>query len=107
VCRLPFPGLLDAAHIQADSRGGAARVSNGLSLCKIHHGAFDANLIGISPDYVVHVKESVLDTFDGPTLQHSIKEMNGERLRQLPQSRAEQPDRDLLAKRFEMFTSVG
>lgn len=107
VCRLPFAELLDAAHIKADSLGGAARVSNGLSLCKIHHGAFDANLIGISPDYVVHVKESVLDTFDGPTLQHSIKEMNGERLRQLPRSRAEQPDRDLLAERFESFTSVG
>lgn len=105
VCRLPFAELLDAAHIKADSLGGAARVSR-VSLCKIHHGAFDANLIGISPDYVVHVKESVLDTFDGPTLQHAIKEMNGERLRQLPGSKAEQPDRDLLAERFEVFVAV-
>jgi putative restriction endonuclease len=103
VCKLPFAELLDAAHIQADSAGGAARVSNGLSLCKIHHGAFDANIIGISPDYVVHVKEAVLQTFDGPTLQHSIKEMNGERLRQLPLSRVERPDRDLLAERFDTF----
>ena len=103
VCRLPFAELLDAAHIQADARGGAARVSNGLSLCKIHHGAFDANLIGISPDYVVHVKASVLETFDGPTLQHSIKEMNGESLRQLPKAKAERPDRELLAERFEAF----
>lgn len=105
VCRLPFAELLDAADIKADSLGGAARVSR-VSLCKIHHGAFDANLIGISPDYVVHVKESVLDTFDGPTLQHAIKEMNGERLRQLPGSKAEQPDRDLLAERFEVFVAV-
>jgi putative restriction endonuclease len=103
VCRLPFAELLDAAHIQADSADGAARVSNGLALCKIHHGAFDSNIIGISPDYVVHVKESVLATFDGPTLQHAIKEMNGEALRQLPRSRAERPDRDLLAARFETF----
>jgi putative restriction endonuclease len=103
VCKLPFVELLDAAHIRADSAGGAARVSNGLSLCKIHHGAFDANIIGISPDYVVHVKESVLQTFDGPTLQHSIKEMNGGRLRQLPMARGERPDRDLLAERFEAF----
>ena len=103
VCRLPFAELLDAAHIQADSADGAARVSNGLALCKIHHGAFDSNIIGISPDYVVHVKESVLATFDGPTLQHAIKEMNGESLRQLPRSRAERPDRDLLAARFEAF----
>ena len=103
VCRLPFAELLDAAHIQADSADGAARVSNGLALCKIHHGAFDSNIIGISPDYVVHVKESVLATFDGPTLQHAIKEMNGEALRQLPRTRAERPDRELLAARFETF----
>ena len=76
---------------------------NGLALCKIHHGAFDANLMGISPDYVVHIKESVLSTYDGPTLQHSLKEMDGESLRQLPRSRAERPDRDLLAEQFETF----
>jgi putative restriction endonuclease len=103
VCRLPFTELLDAAHIRADSNDGAARVSNGLALCKIHHGAFDTNIIGISPDYVVRVRNSVLQTFDGPTLQHSIKEMDGERLRQMPRSRAERPDRDLLAERFELF----
>ena len=103
VCRLPFAELLDAAHIRSDSAGGSAAVSNGLSLCKIHHGAFDSNIIGISPDYVVHVRDSVLATFDGPTLQHSIKEMNGESLRQLPSSRALRPDRDLLAERFESF----
>jgi hypothetical protein len=43
----------------------------------------DTNIIGISADYVVRVRDSVLQTFDGPTLQHSIKEMDGERLRQL------------------------
>jgi putative restriction endonuclease len=106
VCRLPFTELLDAAHIKSDAQGGSARVSNGMALCKIHHGAFDANIIGISPDYVVHVRDSVLKTFDGPTLQHSIKEMDGERLRQLPQSRVNRPDRDLLAERFEQFNQA-
>lgn len=106
ICRLPFAELLDAAHIKPDTEGGAASVTNGLALCKIHHAAFDRNLIGISPDYVVHVKESVLSTFDGPTLQHAIKEMNGETLRQLPALRAERPDRDLLAERFAGFEAA-
>ena len=53
VCRLPFVELLDAAHIRSDADGGAAKVTNGLALCKIHHGAFDANIIGISPDYEI------------------------------------------------------
>ena len=103
VCRLPFTELLEAAHIRPDSQGGSTKISNGMSLCKIHHGAYDSEIIGISPDYKIHVRESVLATFDGPTLQHSIKEMNGEKLRQIPAERTSKPDRELLAERFEKF----
>lgn len=103
VCRLPFTELLDAAHIKSDSEGGPARVSNGLSLCKIHHGAYDADILGISPDYQVHIKQEVLDTFDGPTLQHALKEMDGESLRQLPTDSFNRPDKDFLAERFDRF----
>ncbi len=103
VCRLPFPELLDAAHIRADSEGGSTRISNGLSLCKIHHGAYDSNIMGISPDYIIEIKESVLATFDGPTLQFSLKEMHKESLRQIPSDKTSRPDRDLLAERFEKF----
>lgn len=106
VCGLPFPELLDAAHIREDSKGGAASIPNGLALCKIHHGAFDANIIGISPKYGIHVRESVLSTFDGPTLQHAIKEMDGEALRKIPRAKSERPDRDLLAERFEVFRAA-
>ncbi|MFA5774694.1 MAG: HNH endonuclease [Ilumatobacteraceae bacterium] len=103
VCRLPFEKLLDAAHIKGDAEGGDPHLTNGMSLCKIHHGAFDAHILGISPDYRVHISESVLNTFDGPTLQHALKEMNGESLRQLPVIYAQRPSKELLAERFEQF----
>ena len=103
ICRLPFTELLEAAHIRPDSKGGSTKISNGMSLCKIHHGAYDSDIIGVSPDYVIHVKDSVLETFDGPTLQHSIKEMHGESLRQIPSENTNKPDRELLAERFEKF----
>lgn len=106
VCRLPFVELLDAAHIKSDADGGAAIVTNGLALCKIHHGAFDTNLMGISPDYKISIRQSVLETFDGPTLQHSLKEMDGEKLRQLPPRKEQLPDSDLLAERFEEFNKA-
>jgi putative restriction endonuclease len=77
-----------------------------MSLCKIHHGAYDSEIIGISPDYTVHVRESVLATFDGPTLQHSIKAMDGEHLRQIPSDPANRPDKELLAERFEKFSKA-
>ena len=103
VCRLPLGQLLDAAHIKEDAAGGEARVSNGLALCRIHHGAFDTNILGINADYKVVIKESVLDTFDGPTLQHALKEMHGANLAQLPTFRPERPDRTLLDERFQVF----
>jgi hypothetical protein len=54
----------------------------------------------------VHVREEVLATVDGPTLQHAIKEMNGEFLRQVPANRSSRPDKNLLAERFEKFRSA-
>jgi hypothetical protein len=43
-------------------------VSNGLSLCVIHHRAFDQKLVGVSPEYVVHVSRRLLEDEDGPML---------------------------------------
>ncbi|MDA2946393.1 MAG: HNH endonuclease [Actinomycetota bacterium] len=106
VCLLPFTELLEAAHIKPDSQGGSAMVSNGMSLCKIHHGAYDTNLMGISSSYKIHVRESVLSTVDGPTLQHSIKAMDGKSLQKLPSSKALKPDQDLLAERFAAFLAA-
>lgn len=40
-------------------------MSNGLSLCKIHHAAFDLNMLGISPDYVVKVDAKLLEEVNG------------------------------------------
>lgn len=107
VCVLKKVPLLDAAHITADSHDdGTPVVSNGLALCKIHHAAYDENILGISPDYVVHINEGVLAEVDGPMLKHGLQEMN---LRSLwvPQRAAQRPDRDRLAQRFESFEDAG
>ena len=68
ICRLKELRLLDAAHIVATSRSRGAHVSNGLSLCSIHHRAFDQNLVGVSPDYLVHVSRRLREDEDGPML---------------------------------------
>jgi putative restriction endonuclease len=50
LCRLRHPELLDAAHIIGDKEdNGEPIIQNGLSLCKIHHSAFDQYIIGINP----------------------------------------------------------
>ena len=104
VCRLKEVRLLDAAHIVGDAeRGGEAAVSNGLSLCTIHHRAFDQDLVGIAPDYTVHVARKLLEDEDGPMLE-LLKGFHEQPIA-LPARRAWQPDRKRLALRFERFAA--
>jgi putative restriction endonuclease len=108
VCALRHRELLDAAHIAPDSsEHGIAAVRNGLALCKIHHAAFDANILGISPDLVVAIRDDLLHEIDGPMLRHGLQERHGERLRVVPTRRAERPDRELLEGRFAQFRAAG
>jgi putative restriction endonuclease len=103
ICRLNHADLLDAAHIIPDAdEGGSASVPNGLSLCKIHHAAYDRNLLGIDPDYTVHIDAALLEEIDGPMLQHGLKDMHLTEIT-TPTSKANKPDRDKLAQRFELF----
>jgi putative restriction endonuclease len=52
LCKIRHRELLDAAHIIPDEHPeGEPRVTNGISLCKLHHAAFDNMFIGITPDY--------------------------------------------------------
>lgn len=101
---LPEPRLLDAAHIVADGDVdlGQPLVTNGLPLSKLHHAAFDANLIGIDPDYRIHISQSLLSMHDGPMFEQGLKALAGNELRR-PARDADRPDRDRLARRFASF----
>jgi len=107
LCRLNHSELLDAAHIIPDTEPeGNPIVPNGLTLCKIHHKAFDVNIIGISPDYDIHIREDILHEIDGPMLKHGIQELNNRKII-LPTSRKDYPDRERLDWRYEKFLKVG
>jgi putative restriction endonuclease len=102
---LPEPRLLDAAHILPDSHElGLPAVTNGLPLSKLHHAAFDANLVGIDPDFRVHISEELLSMTDGPLFEQGLKAVKGSKIR-LPMRERDYPDRDRLALRFEQFVA--
>src|SRR5215470_6803252 len=103
---LPESVLLDAAHIIADKDElfGQPVIPNGIPLSKIHHAAFDAHLIGIDPDYRLHVSPRLLGQNDGPMLE-ALKRLNGETIL-LPKRDKDRPDRDRLALRFERFKAA-
>lgn len=106
ITRLPLPGLVEAAHVvpDIDTDLGQPNIQNGICLSKLHHAAFDQALIGIDPDFRVHVSRSVLEYRDGPMLEQ-LKTLNGASL-QLPRQRECWPDRDRLAVRFERFVTT-
>jgi putative restriction endonuclease len=105
ICTLKELRLLDAAHIVADvDLAGEPTVRNGLSLCSIHHRAFDQNLVGVSPDYRVHVSRRLLEDEDGPMLD-LLKGFDSTRLH-VPRRTSDQPDRDRLDARFARFLEL-
>lgn len=103
---LSEPLLLDAAHIisDRDENLGQPVIPNGIPLSKIHHAAFDAHLIGVDPDYQLHVSDRLIDLKDGPVLE-ALKGLEGETIF-LPRRTRDRPDRDRLALRFEHFKAV-
>ena len=106
LCRLGHAPLLDAAHILPDRHErGEPIVSNGLAMCKIHHAAYDANIIGIRPDRVVEVRHDVLAEHDGPMLRHGLQEMHGSAIF-VPRSRRDRPDPSRLEERYVEFRAA-
>ncbi len=103
---MPESMLLDAAHIIMDNDEalGQPVVQNGIPLSKIHHAAFDAHLIGVDPDFRVHVSERLLVQQDGPLLESMKRLHNGMLL--LPARAQDRPDCDRLALRFEQFRAA-
>jgi len=103
ICNLQHVNLLDAAHILPDrDERSTTEVSNGLALCKIHHAAYDRNVIGITPKSLVVVAPKVLAEVDGPMLEYGIKAMH-ERVLRLPVKEAFKPNVENLEIRYKEF----
>jgi putative restriction endonuclease len=102
LCHLRHTRLLDAAHVIPDAAGGQPVVTNGISMCKIHHAAYDADIFGIDPQYRVGVRRDVMEEIDGPTLRYTLQAIDGSEI-DLPKRRAAKPDPEALDIRWKQF----
>ena len=103
VCNLQFGELLEGAHITPDSDpDSSTAVSNGISLCKMHHAAYDREFMGIDTDFVVQVRADILKITDGPMLQYGLQKMH-ERELILPDLEFNWPDKVRLDQRYSKF----
>jgi putative restriction endonuclease len=101
---LPEVKLVDAAHIVPDGDQDLGRpdIRNGIRMSKIHHAAFDANLIGVDSKFRIHISKRLLTQHDGPMLEQGLKALDGRQIR-LPQDTALWPDKERLEFRFVQF----
>jgi putative restriction endonuclease len=105
-CRLKHRELLDAAHIIPDNLPESRlTIDNGISLCKLHHAAYDSFILGVTPDYVIQVREDILEEEDGPVLQHGLKGLHNTKLI-LPNLKRNYPGRDALDWRYSRFVGM-
>lgn len=103
VCNLQMGALLEGAHITPDSDpNSSTKVNNGICLCKIHHCAYDATLLGIDTDFSIHIRADVMQESDGPMLKYGLQEMHGKDLI-LPSQQDHWPDLSRLSHRFHEF----
>ncbi|MBI3854721.1 MAG: HNH endonuclease [Planctomycetes bacterium] len=101
ICELRIRNLLDGAHILPDSHArGEPKVSNGMSMCALHHRAFDRKILDVTPDYVVKVGEVVISEHDLAAILN-IREYEGKRIL-IPRDPREHPDPELLRLRLEV-----
>lgn len=106
VCELAHGELLDAAHITPDSDPNTStEVSNGISMCKIHHAAYDRNLLGIDSNYQIFISSRLLRELDGPMLKHGLQAMH-QKILTLPHIERNKPDRERLDLRYKEFKLV-
>ncbi len=106
VCRLRQRDLLDAAHILPDRDPRSEPVvSSGISLCRLHHAAFDSDIVGIHPDYRIEIRRDVLDEVDGPMLVHGLQGFHEAPLI-VPRQSEQRPNKDFLAERYERFSKA-
>ena len=79
---------LEAAHIHWLKDAGPWDVSNGLSLCALHHRLFDRGAFALTGDLEIRVSVRVA----GPGADEALGRFHGQRLRVLPRRDRHRPD---------------
>lgn len=89
--------VLDAAHIQPYLGARSNHVQNGLLLTKEFHALFDEGLVGIDPDYRVHVSPRIQAQWSNGKRYYAY---DGQPLANVPRAEALRPSRVALERHF-------
>ncbi len=97
--------LLHASHIVGWSEDESNRTNpqNGLCMNVLFHKAYDENLLGISPDYEIHISDNFFGNKLKEVDESTVKYVKGFDKKKLILPRRFYPDKELLAIHFERF----
>lgn len=99
VCEIRVRPLLQGAHIVPDSEAASAPVvQNGLSLCSLHHAAYDRSILRIKADYTIAIEQDWIEAGDSFG-RVSLSEFSGQRIA-VPADAAHKPNPQFLDWRF-------
>ena len=102
-CQLGHRELLDAAHIIPDHMSESrASIDNGLALCKLHHAAYDNLILGVTPDYIIQVRNEILNEQGGAMLEYGLHALQDEKI-SLPDEEKNWPAPDALVWRYDRY----
>lgn len=81
ICRFDLEQLLDAAHIISWKKDPMNRLnpSNGLSFCRIHHGAFDVRFLDIDSNLTIKISDDIKES-ENESVQSMIVRYDGEKI---------------------------
>lgn len=89
---------LEAAHIRPYSDIGGHEVKNGMLLRADFHKLFDAGLVGVTPDYNIHVSPLIREQYYNGKAYYRL---DNQRLSVLPRDPLLRPDRDHLEWHYD------
>ena len=95
-------GRLDACHIAdwAEKESHRTNPCNGLCMNPFFHRAYDSFYLGISPDYKIHVSESLIFSTSQEDFRNYLKLLQGKEI-SMPDRFF--PDKDLLAEHYDKY----
>ena len=82
--------IVDGAHIEPFAISFNNEITNGVSLCKNHHWAFDKGWFSISDDYKIIVSNDLQE--EAPNAKRKMQDFNGETI-PLPDAKKYAPDK--------------
>jgi putative restriction endonuclease len=102
VCELRVRPLLDGAHILPDAHPeGEPVTQNGISMCSLHHRAFDRRILQVTPRYTVAISRKLIPS-DDEAARRMILNYEGKPL-WLPRDARLRPSLDSLKLRLDQL----